>query len=60
MELMRGATGVAAVAALGNFLQGWDSGAIAGIQAVTLRTIGTLNSISSSIFALDLQELFCI
>lgn len=27
---LRGATGVAAVAAIGNFLQGWDGGAIAG------------------------------
>lgn len=31
--MMRGATGVAAVAAIGNFLQGWDGGAIAGTRS---------------------------
>jgi len=35
MDLMRGATGVAAVAAIGNFLQGWDGGAIAGKRSNT-------------------------
>lgn len=29
--MLRGATSVAAVAAIGNFLQGWDGGAIAGM-----------------------------
>lgn len=28
--MLRGATSVAAVAAIGNLLQGWDGGAIAG------------------------------
>lgn len=31
--MIKGATGVAAVAAIGNFLQGWDGGAIAGKKA---------------------------
>lgn len=30
--MLKGATSVAAVAAIGNFLQGWDGGAIAGMK----------------------------
>lgn len=34
--MLRGATSVAAVAAIGNFLQGWDGGAIAGMISHSL------------------------
>jgi hypothetical protein len=33
---LKGATGVAAVAAIGNLLQGWDGGAIAGKNISTI------------------------
>lgn len=34
--MIKGATSVAAVAAIGNFLQGWDGGAIAGMTCYSL------------------------